>query len=59
MGIHFGTFSLADDGQYDPLIDLNLAQTTGPVRRDQFWVLDFGESRDVPEIPVARVIAAE
>jgi L-ascorbate metabolism protein UlaG (beta-lactamase superfamily) len=38
VGIHFGTFQLADEPQDDAL----------RVRSDRFWVLDFGEGRDVP-----------
>jgi L-ascorbate metabolism protein UlaG (beta-lactamase superfamily) len=49
IGIHYGTFSLADDGQDDPLHDLNLAHSVVPVPRDRFWALQAGESRDVPQ----------
>lgn len=49
MGIHYGTFRLADDGQDDPLDDLNLAHSVVPVTRDYFWALEAGESRDVPQ----------
>lgn len=59
MAIHYGTFSLADDGQHDPLEDLNLAQTTGPVPRDRFWVLEFGETRNIPQVPNTRIVASE
>ena len=38
MGMHFGTFQLGDEGQDE-------AQQ---VRAERFWVLDFGEGRDVP-----------
>ena len=38
LGVHFGTFQLADEGQDE-------AQQ---IRSDRFWVLDFGEGRDVP-----------
>jgi L-ascorbate metabolism protein UlaG (beta-lactamase superfamily) len=38
VGIHFGTFQLADEPQDDP----------DRVRAERFWVLDFGEGREVP-----------
>src|SRR4051812_47111659 len=38
IGMHFGTFQLADEPQDDPQ----------RVKSDQFWVLDFGEGRAVP-----------
>ena len=38
VGMHFGTFQLADEPQDDP----------ASVRSPTFWVLDFGEGRDVP-----------
>jgi L-ascorbate metabolism protein UlaG (beta-lactamase superfamily) len=38
VGMHFGTFQLADEPQDDPQ----------RVKSDRFWVLDFGEGRDVP-----------
>ena len=40
MAIHFGTFPLADDGQDEPQRAL--------AGQEHFWVLDFGEGRDVP-----------
>lgn len=47
VAIHFGTFNLAWEGQYEPVRDLKLALERSPVR-PRFWVLDFGEGRDVP-----------
>jgi len=51
VGVHFGTFALADDGQYQPEADLAAAleRVDGPPPR--FWVLGFGEGRDVPALP--------
>ncbi|MBI3181336.1 MAG: MBL fold metallo-hydrolase [Myxococcales bacterium] len=43
VGIHFGTFRLADDGE-DEAPNL-LAEARGDAR---FWLLGFGESREVP-----------
>ena len=58
MGIHFGTFSLADDGYQEPLDDLSRALGEhDPVPR--FWTLKEGEGRYVPparvDAPVPRV----
>jgi len=46
VAIHFGTFALGDDGEYDPLRDLHaaLAGKGNP----PFLVLDQGEGRDLP-----------
>jgi L-ascorbate metabolism protein UlaG (beta-lactamase superfamily) len=57
VGIHFGTFRLADDGQDEPAerIATLLKERQGPEPR--FWVLGFGESRDVPRVEVSRRIA--
>jgi L-ascorbate metabolism protein UlaG (beta-lactamase superfamily) len=48
IGIHFGTFRLADDGQFDPINDLAAALEQEQVSRKDFWVLDFGEGRQLP-----------
>lgn len=50
VAIHFGTFQLGDDGQDQPLADLALALEKAG--RPRFWVLGFGEGRDVPEVVV-------
>jgi L-ascorbate metabolism protein UlaG (beta-lactamase superfamily) len=46
VAIHFGTFALGDDGEYDPLRELHdaLAENGNP----PFLVLDQGEGRDLP-----------
>jgi L-ascorbate metabolism protein UlaG (beta-lactamase superfamily) len=46
VAIHFGTFHLGDDGEHQPVEDLQraIAEKGNP----RFWVLDFGEGRDVP-----------
>lgn len=48
VGIHFGTFRLADDGQDEPpeRIEALLREEVAPGPR--FWILGFGEGRDVP-----------
>lgn len=48
IGIHFGTFRLADDGQYDPVLDLALAREQSAIDKSRFWLLDFGEGRKIP-----------
>jgi L-ascorbate metabolism protein UlaG (beta-lactamase superfamily) len=49
MGIHFGTFiGLADDGQKESVEELYKALDDAGIPRSQFWVLDFGEGRNVP-----------
>lgn len=51
IGIHFGTFALADDGQREPLDDLAAALAADPVAPPRFWALGNGEGRDVPASP--------
>ena len=46
VAIHFGTFNLGDDGETQPVEDLNRA--IAAKGNPRFWVLDFGEGRDVP-----------
>jgi L-ascorbate metabolism protein UlaG (beta-lactamase superfamily) len=48
MAIHFGTFPLADDGQREPVQRLDRALRRTGMSRDDCWVLDFGEGRNVP-----------
>jgi L-ascorbate metabolism protein UlaG (beta-lactamase superfamily) len=47
IGIHFGTFALADDGETAPVDRLRRA-LNGRKDRDQFWLLTEGEGRLVP-----------
>jgi L-ascorbate metabolism protein UlaG (beta-lactamase superfamily) len=44
MAIHFGTFALGDDGEFEPVAELRRALNT----ESRFWVLEQGEGRDVP-----------
>ena len=46
VAIHFGAFELGDDGQFEPVHDLEKAKTANGNPR--FWVLDHGEGRDIP-----------
>jgi L-ascorbate metabolism protein UlaG (beta-lactamase superfamily) len=47
IAIHFGTFSLADDGETAPT-DRLLRALAGHKEGDRFWVLEHGEGRIVP-----------
>jgi L-ascorbate metabolism protein UlaG (beta-lactamase superfamily) len=49
MGIHFGTFPLADDGQDEPVEGLAAARATAGVPERRFIVPVHGEGVDVPE----------
>jgi L-ascorbate metabolism protein UlaG (beta-lactamase superfamily) len=46
VAMHFGTFQLADDAELQPVEDLRTALDANGNPR--FWILDFGEGRDVP-----------
>lgn len=48
VGMHFGSFALADDGMEQPVTDLAAALDEQGVSPDAFWVLEHGEGRDVP-----------
>lgn len=50
MAIHFGTFRLGDDGQDEPVDRLRRALADSAVSPERFWVLGFGEGRDVPPV---------
>ncbi len=45
IGMHFGTFPLADEGPQDPITDLAAALGRRPDIADSFHVLGFGETR--------------
>lgn len=51
VACHFGTFALADDGQDEPLELLHDVLSSTDLGETEFWVLGFGEGRDVP-VPV-------
>jgi len=45
VAIHFGTFRLADDGQYEAVEELKQARAAANVSDEAFLVLGFGEGR--------------
>ena len=47
VGIHFGTFSLADDGETEPTDRLRQVLESAP-EPNSFWILNHGEGRNVP-----------
>lgn len=48
VGMHYGTFSLADDGMDEPVEELEKALAALGDEAPTFWTLDEGEGRDVP-----------
>ena len=48
LGMHFGTFRLADDGQDEPAGEIARLLAAEPEPKSRFWVLENGEARDVP-----------
>lgn len=50
VAIHFGTFQLAAESQEQQLQDLNETLDRVEGSRPEFWVLDFGEGREVPPL---------
>jgi len=50
MGIHFGTFVLADDGRLEPVEELQKVLSGMAVPRPRFWALRQGELRSVPPL---------
>jgi L-ascorbate metabolism protein UlaG (beta-lactamase superfamily) len=48
IGMHFGTFSLADEGIDEPIHDLHQALAERHVSKDSFQTLDFGGSYVLP-----------
>ncbi len=48
LAIHYGTFRLGDDGQEEAPRRLREALAAAPAPRPRFWLLEFGEEREVP-----------
>jgi NAD(P)-dependent dehydrogenase (short-subunit alcohol dehydrogenase family) len=57
VGIHFGTFRLADDGQDEAPERIATLLREGKQPPPQFWVLGVGESREVPVVELSRRVA--
>ena len=49
IAMHYGTFSLADDGEFEPLDRLASALSASAFQQ-AFWTLDEGEGRDIPAL---------
>lgn len=49
VAMHFGTFALGDDGETEPVEELE-RELAKRERAPRFWVLGFGEGRQVPAI---------
>jgi L-ascorbate metabolism protein UlaG (beta-lactamase superfamily) len=47
VAIHFGTFVLGDDGEFEPVNELRVALASKD-EDSNFWVLEHGEGRNVP-----------
>ena len=58
MGMHFGTFALADDGQTEPVEALAAARDSMGVSPDRFRTLEPGEAWDVPPVGVTEAASA-
>jgi L-ascorbate metabolism protein UlaG (beta-lactamase superfamily) len=50
VGIHHGTFELADDGETEPAREIERLLAASPDPKPRFWLLDNGEGRDVPPL---------
>jgi L-ascorbate metabolism protein UlaG (beta-lactamase superfamily) len=48
LGMHFGTFELTDEGEEEPPREIARLIEAAPEPKPRFWVLGFGEGRDVP-----------
>jgi L-ascorbate metabolism protein UlaG (beta-lactamase superfamily) len=48
VGMHFGTFALTDEGEEEPPAEIARLLAAAPEEKPRFWVLGFGEGRDVP-----------
>ena len=50
VAIHFGTFALGDDGEVEPVRELQKALGN---QISNFWVLEHGEGRDLVNLVVS------
>jgi L-ascorbate metabolism protein UlaG (beta-lactamase superfamily) len=51
--MHYGTFNLADDGEEEAVVELKRALAERGGQAPEWWVLGFGEGRDVPAVEEA------
>ena len=49
IAMHFGTFPLADDGQFDPVEDLKIAMKKHSISPEEFLILKEGEYLEILE----------
>lgn len=54
LGIHYGSFELADDGQDEAVVDLDKAMAAQGLPRELFPAAAFGKGYDVPALPEDR-----
>ncbi len=52
MGIHYGTFALADEGQRQPITDLAQARSQRSISEAQFWAGELGIVKRITLNPV-------
>ena len=50
LGMHFGTFRMTDEGEDEPAQEIAALLAAAPEPKPRFWVLGFGEGRDVPPL---------
>ncbi len=50
VGMHFGTFQLTDEGEEEPPTEITSLLAAAPEPKPRFWVLGFGEGRDIPPL---------
>jgi len=50
VGMHFGTFRMTDEGEDEPAQEIAALLAAAPEPKPRFWVLGFGEGRDVPPL---------
>lgn len=48
LAMHFGTFALGDDGEFEPVTELRHSLGAQDDEDSRFWILAHGEGRNVP-----------
>ena len=51
MAVHFGTFQLGDDGQYQAPEQLERLRLEAGLDDRRFWIPDFGQGREIAALP--------